>query len=111
MKESPVITEAHAQPNQIKSVEQQIAARRAEIPKKYRRLYDRAMSGKSPKAARKAQCLECVGWVIKEVFRCTDSGCPLHPYRPTSRAMQGVPEDTGNGAESTNAGQGLLFPL
>lgn len=44
-----------------------IAERRAEMPKKYRALYDRAVNGKSLRAAVNAQCLECVCWQSREV--------------------------------------------
>lgn len=58
-----------------------IAARRAEIPKLYRGIYDRAVSGKSRKAGMRAFCLECVGWQRTEIDLCTDLACPLWPYR------------------------------
>lgn len=52
-----------------------------DVPRKYRKLYERAMRGKSRKAAMKAFCAECVQWQINEVEKCTDVGCPLYPYR------------------------------
>lgn len=54
----------------------------SDIPRLYRRLYTRAMSGRSRVSAIKCQCLECVGWVRDEVVRCTGAGCPLYCYRP-----------------------------
>ena len=72
--------------------DEQIRERRAQIPKLYLGIYDRAMTGKSRKAAMHAFCLECVGWVVQEVFLCTDPGCPLYPYRPPSRASQDTSE-------------------
>jgi len=72
--------------------EVQIANRRAQIPRQYRPAYNRAMTGKSRKAAMRAFCAECCGWDIREVFLCTDLGCPLYPYRPHSRVSQGAPQ-------------------
>ena len=66
------------------SQEEQIEQRLQDMPKSYRSNYRKAMRGRSMKAAIKAQCLECVGWVRNEVKLCTDLGCPLYPYRPTS---------------------------
>ena len=62
--------------------EAQITERRAQIPRKYRSLYDRAVRGRSLRACVNAQCLECVGWVSKEVTFCTDRACPLWTVRP-----------------------------
>ena len=69
-----------------------IAKHRADVPKLYRGIYDKAVAGKSRKAAMHAFCLECCGWQIKEVFLCTSPQCPLYPYRPQSRVSQGTPE-------------------
>jgi len=52
------------------------------IPKKYQAMYDRRK--KSRKAAIRSQCLECVGYVAKEVELCTDNGCPLFKWRLVS---------------------------
>ena len=56
--------------------------RRQVMPESCRGHYRKAMRGRSMKAAITAQCLECVMWVRKEVELCTDTGCPLFPYRP-----------------------------
>lgn len=80
--------------------ETQIAKRRAEMPCAYRACYDKAVSGKSRKAAMRAFCLECCGYEIREVFLCTDLGCPLYPYRPRSRVSQGTSESVLEGPES-----------
>jgi len=58
-----------------------IAAHREQIPKVYRGNYDRAMTGKSRKAAMRAFCLECVQWHREQIRRCTATHCPLYPYR------------------------------
>ena len=55
--------------------------RLADVPVKYRKLYQRAWSGSSRKAAIRAQCLECVGWLPREVKLCTAPACPLYKYR------------------------------
>ena len=52
------------------------------IPESAKKIYERAMAGRSRGAAVKAFCQECVGYVRKEVTLCTDKGCPLYHYRP-----------------------------
>lgn len=72
--------------------QKQIAERRAQMPLKYRATYDKAVFGKSLRAAVNAQCLECVMWVSKEVTLCTDLACPLYavrPYRNSGNSRQG----------------------
>jgi hypothetical protein len=86
----------------MKTREQQIRERRGEMPRLYRGIYDKAMTGKSRMAAMRAFCLECCAWQIKEVHLCSSPACPLHPYRPTPRSAQGAPESNGGAAESTN---------
>jgi hypothetical protein len=51
------------------------------IPKKYLKLYNRAMTGRSRKAAIRSFCIECMGYNEKEIPICTDKGCPLFKYR------------------------------
>jgi hypothetical protein len=73
--------------------EQKIQQRRAQMPRKYREQYDRAVAGNSLRACINAQCLECVGWVSREVTLCTDVACPLwanRPYRDSGSAQNGV---------------------
>ena len=79
---------------------ERIAERRGRIPKTYRNLYDRAIAGKSRKAAMHIQCLECCGYEVKEVHACTDQACPLYGYRPQSRASHGAPESVCGAQES-----------
>lgn len=69
----------------------------ADTPKKYQQVYLRAISGKSRKAAVRSFCIECVGWQISEVRKCTCTACQLYPYRPgassaDSRNLSVVPE-------------------
>jgi hypothetical protein len=56
--------------------------RNLEVPERYRKMYARAMSGKSRPSGVKCHCLMCCGWQFKEVVNCTASNCPLFPYRP-----------------------------
>lgn len=69
-----------------KTTEQRIAEWRQNIPDlfngAYRRTYDKAMSGKSLRAAVTAKCQDCMCWQGAEVRRCDIVTCPLHPYRP-----------------------------
>ena len=51
------------------------------VPAKYNKLYEKACTGKSRKAAVRSQCLECMGYKDNEVTACTDGGCPLFNYR------------------------------
>ena len=51
------------------------------VPKKYQKLYEKAISGRSRKAAIRSFCIECVGYFEKEVRACTDPECPLYLYR------------------------------
>ena len=60
-----------------------IAKKAAGMPESRRAGYLKATRGKaSPRAAIKAQCLECVGWNRAEVICCTGWACPLWKYRP-----------------------------
>lgn len=89
----------------MKTEEHKIKKRRADMPKAYRGIYDKAMSGQSRAAAIHSFCLECVGWQREEVRQCTAYACPLFPYRPYGGAQD--PTDSGDFApESTNAGKG-----
>lgn len=69
---------------------QRIAKHRADMPRQFRRVYDIAMSGRSLRAAVNSQCIECMGYVLKEVRLCCSPQCPLFPYRPTQGASYGV---------------------
>lgn len=67
----------HSTPN-----DPDVAKKLESIPKLYRGVYKKAMSGKSLRAATHAQCLECVCWQRLEVAKCTSISCPLYNYRP-----------------------------
>lgn len=57
-------------------------SRVADAPERIRGILTRAYSGQSRAAGLKAFCLQCVGYVRKDVRDCTAEGCPLFPYRP-----------------------------
>ena len=59
-----------------------VEARLAQMPPTCRNGYLRALGGRSPRAAIKSFCLECVGWQRREVALCTAAACPLWAYRP-----------------------------
>ena len=107
-------TELYEQPKRLstgkrreKSVNQ-IAERRAQIPKLYRGIYDKAIRGRSRKAAMHSFCVECCGYQIAEVFLCTDLACPLWPYRPRSRISPVAPQGVRERAEA-KIGEARLF--
>lgn len=56
-----------------------------DVPEKYQKLYNKAMSGRSQAAAIKMFCVTCMGFDPTEVPLCTDTSCPLYPYRKTGR--------------------------
>ncbi len=82
----------------------QIAERRAQMPHKYRRVYDRAIEGKSLRSSVTAQCLECVCWQSREVTLCTDLACPLYAVRPYRNSGDGHEGDL-SGVESIKSNQ------
>ena len=88
----------------MKTREEQIAERREQMPRSYRATYDKAIKGKSLRAAINAFCLECVCWQIEEIRKCTDLACPLYAVRPYQ-----LPQNTSEGGsapqESTNSGR------
>ena len=90
----------------MKTREEQIAERREQMPKIHRANYDKAMKGRSMKAATKAFCLMCVCWQKEEVRLCTDLACPLYPYRPYKNSANRCPEQLSLGVESTETGKG-----
>ena len=91
--------------------EQKINERLAQMPKKYRATYRRAVKGRSLRACINAFCLECCMYQSQEVRLCTDCGCPLWTVRPYQSA--GTAQDGPfTGAESTQRhgeGSGLRY--
>ncbi len=61
---------------------QKISGRLAEIPKKYRKNYKKAVKDNSKAAAVKAFCLECSLWQENEITDCKAVTCPLYAVRP-----------------------------
>jgi hypothetical protein len=63
---------------------------RASIPGEskgsYQKKYDRAMSGRDPRAAIAAKCLDCMHWQRSRIAECPIVCCPLWPYRPFTSA-------------------------
>ena len=79
--------------------QEKIAKRRADMPKIYRATYDKAVSGKSLRAAVNSFCAECTMWQREEVRLCTSLACPLRLYRP----YQGSSEQPDFASESKNS--------
>lgn len=52
-----------------------------DVPVKYRPMRQRALTGKSRRAAIRLFCLQCTGWSEAAVKTCPATGCPLHSYR------------------------------
>jgi hypothetical protein len=74
-----------------------IAERRAQMPRSYRRIYDKATHGRSLRAAINSFCLECVCWQTVEIRNCTDLACPLWKVRP----YQDFPQNAREGQDMT----------
>jgi hypothetical protein len=90
----------------MRTREEQIAERREQMPKIHKANYDKAMKGRSMKAATKAFCLMCVQWQKEEVRLCTDLACPLYPYRPYKDSSNRRSKKRSLGVESTKTGKG-----
>ena len=70
-----------------------IAQRRVDMPRQYRKLYDRVVAGKaSPRDAIKIQCLECFGYVKTEMVKCDSCACSLYSYRPYQETVKSSTE-------------------
>jgi hypothetical protein len=65
------------------------------IPKKYQKIFERAWTGKSRKAAVRAQCIECMGFSIKGIKECSSMACSLYGYRPAFAEDGTVKEEPG----------------
>jgi hypothetical protein len=62
--------------------QQKIARRIKDIPKMYRKIYEKAVIDSSKPAAINAFCLECVCWQKNEIINCSCLVCPLYGVRP-----------------------------
>lgn len=79
---------------------EQIAKRLSNMPSTCKGAYRKAVNHKSMRAAVNSQCLECIGYVRKEISVCSDLGCPLYSYRPfqTRSGSDDTPSDfSGDG--------------
>lgn len=86
---------------------EQIRRYRAAIPDKhngaYRRKYDKAMRGRSIRAAIDIKCLDCMSWQATEVKDCPVVTCTLHPYRPYRR-RQNTAQSSPSAPQSSHRG-------
>lgn len=69
--------------------EQRIAEHKQQIPRAYRGIYQRAIEGKSLRAAVNAFCLQCCAYQRKEVTLCTALDCPMWIVRPYRISQDG----------------------
>jgi hypothetical protein len=73
-----------------------IAKHRADMPLKYRKLYDRVVAGKaSPREAIKMQCLECWAYVKSETKSCDNYACNLFAFKPYQKPVKSPTETLG----------------
>jgi hypothetical protein len=84
---------------------QKIAVRTAEIPKKYRKIYKKAVETLSKTAAIKAFCLECVCWQKNEIINCSCLACPLFGVRPYLNLRQPAKNDGFSGKTQAHLDQ------
>jgi len=103
----PAAVYQHLPPDAREKSLRRIAQHRVDVPKAYRGIYDRAMSGRSLRAAVNSTCLECVQWQRAEVRLCPSYACPLWPYRPYTSA-QNPHHGPDFAPESPNAGRAGL---
>ena len=59
-----------------------------DVPKRYRKIAERAGSGHSREAAIHIQCLQCCGWERRAVRECKSEDCPLYLYRPYRKVVK-----------------------
>lgn len=64
------------------------------VPISYRKVYSKALHGKSRTAAVKAKCLECCAWQRREsghdrIGDCGIRSCPLWAFRPFQTKDEG----------------------
>ncbi len=53
-----------------------------ELTPKYRGIYEKAITQRSPKSAIQTHCLRCTGCETKAIRDCQDESCEFHKYRP-----------------------------
>lgn len=74
----------------MKSRKELIAAQREHVPENCLKIYDKAMEGKSLRAAVNARCLDCCAWQKAEVHKYPAMACPLWSVRPYQRRQKAV---------------------
>jgi hypothetical protein len=67
---------------------QKIAEYKRQIPNAYRKVYEKAVLGKSLRASINSFCLSCVCWQRKEISLCTALACSLWMVRPYQEILQ-----------------------
>jgi hypothetical protein len=74
-----------------------------DVPLLYRGVAEDARRSRA--AAVKLFCLECVGYVRKDVTECSAHCCPLHPHRPYQNGEEDdvTPENSGTNDSRTRA--------
>ena len=85
-----------------------IEKRLADIPPAYKKIYKKAIDGKSLRACINAQCLECCGYQRNEIALCTCFACSLWIVRPYSQNNQNRCNEPFFGAESKNNERGYI---
>ena len=88
---------------------QKIEQRKSAMPRSYRAVYEKAVRGRSLRAAINSFCLECVYWQIEEIRNCADLGCPLFSLRPYQGIAQKVRKDRSTRARGTKSVTGRLW--
>jgi len=68
--------------------QEQIIRQRKQIPQVFRKVYDRAVKGKSLRASVNARCLDCCHWQRSAVRDCPALSCPLWAVRPYQIATE-----------------------
>lgn len=81
------------------------------VPTKYHPLFKRAYSGRSRKAAIRANCLECMCFSEKEVRTCPIPHCPMYLYRlGAARRYEGVGIEIQEGVEGLDTDEWVETP-
>jgi hypothetical protein len=63
--------------------EKRKASKLAETPPRFKVLALKVLEGRvTPRQAIKAKCLDCMGYIIKDIRNCPSTTCELHRFRP-----------------------------
>ena len=65
----------------------------SDVPARYRKLHQKALEGRRPLLAIRANCAMCMGWedTARAIAECRSRTCPLWPYRTGKRAPRVAP--------------------